>query len=85
MWINLPEVCISFSCKPLPSFTVILIFSIVYLFPYMELRPWVAIVEKKKFPVFLLADHQKGRRRGLRRYLHLLESLKWLMSVNKHS
>ena len=50
----------------------------------MELRPWKAILKRQKICCSPngCSDHEV--RRGLQTYLHLLETLKWLMSVNKH-
>ena len=41
--------------------------------------------KERNSTAILLADHGRGRQRGLQPYLHTLEVLKWLISVNKHS
>ena len=56
-----------------------------YIIPYMDLELWVAILALgRSFPALPMADQIYGGRRGLLPYLHPLEILKWLMSVNKH-
>ena len=50
----------------------------------MKLRPWKAILKRQRICCSPIGHSDYEGRRGLQTYLHILETLKWLMSVNKH-
>ena len=72
-------------------YLVLFYFILFYLFsrsfhiiPHMELRPWKAILKRQRIWCSSICRSDHEGRRGLQTYLHLLETPKWLMSVNKH-
>ena len=50
----------------------------------MELRPWKAILKRQRVCCSPIGCSDYEGRRGLQTYFHLLETLKWLMSDDKH-